>query len=120
MFSFTARPVEPLNISLFSGTPCTINKVFPTWSYINVLPCPACKEAPANLGGAKASCIEQGGFHISTDPIKAPSRRLVGIGALAQEQERRVPGFAIAGEPQWRHLGKGEERLTHLFDGSTI
>ena len=70
--------------------------------FTDILVSPVSKEVPANLGGAKASCIEQGGFRRST----APSRCLVGIGALAQEQERRGPLLEQAGEEQWRRLGK--------------
>ena len=67
-----------------------------------IQPCPAFKKAPANLSGAVTSCEVQWCVHISI----APSRRLVWIGALAQQQQRQVPGFRGAGKAQWRQLGR--------------
>ena len=35
-------------------------------------------------------------------------RHNVGIGAEAEKEEGGVGGVAVAGEPQWRHLGRRE------------
>ena len=67
-----------------------------------ILSGPPCKEAPAHCSRVVESRPEQGGGHISI-PI---SCSLVGIGASAQQQERRVPGLEVAGEVERCYLGR--------------
>ena len=63
---------------------------------------PPCKEAPAHCSRVVHSRKVQGGLHTSITPICS----LVGIGAPAQQQERRVPDLEPAGDVQWCHLGR--------------
>ena len=74
------------------------------WSCV-VQPGSALKEASAHLNGALWNCTEQGVLHIS---IFVPGC-FVGIGTLAQQKERWVPGFAHAGKKQRRGLRMNRE-----------
>ena len=75
---------------------------------------PTCKEAPAHSRVVVANCLLQGGGE--HDSINLKSRHNVGIGAEAEKEEGRVGGVVVAGEPQWRHLGRRgrEGSLTSL------
>ena len=56
----------------------------------------------------KSSHVER-----SKRSIDAVYREPVGVGAAAQQQQRRLPGLVVAGEEQWRCLGRrgsGETR----------
>ena len=87
---------------------------------IKILLSPADKEALDYLGGSTPNCLGQGG-DLSGHPLPGLFRRLVGIGALAEEQERcfissdfRVSDVTC--NEQWRDLRRGGGgRLTHLF-----
>ena len=72
---------------------------------IKILLSPAGKEAPHNLGVSSLSCHEQGGDHIFV--IFDISCRLVGIGALAKEQECCFRVSNITSKEQWRGLRGG-------------
>ena len=67
-----------------------------------IQPGPVCQEASAHCSRVPVSRMAQGGAHSSI----SQSCSLVGIGAPAQQQERRIPSLAEAGEEEWGCLGR--------------
>ena len=80
-----------------------------SWTCI-ILFGPTCQEAPAHSSIHVVSCqVQGGGGHAS---INLQSRHNIGISAEAEKEEGGVGVVVVAGEPQWRHLGR-REREAH-------
>ena len=83
-----------------------IIKVLPTY----VLSRTVLEQLPDGLQRSTPSGKVERSIRISREAVY---RGLVGIGASAQQQQRRLPGLGVAGDPQWRCLGRRGSGETH-------